>query len=151
MEGVSRPRPRGDVGGFGSGRGVSRPTSGGCIPACTEADVPQHTATAAGGTHPTGMHSCSHMCCYDMIIIHDVSYGKDYQGPHLHDNYIMQLFKVKFSFAVFLEIEDELPRLHVLKSQKKETRIHSSRMRTVRSSSRLLEGGCLPRGYLSMH
>ena len=29
-------------------------------PACTEADTPhpQQTATAAGGTHPTGMHSC---------------------------------------------------------------------------------------------
>ena len=32
-------------------------TSGG-IPACTEAEPPQLTATAAGGTHPTGMHSC---------------------------------------------------------------------------------------------
>ena len=28
----------------------------GCIPACTEADPLM--ATAAGGTHPTGMHSC---------------------------------------------------------------------------------------------
>ena len=48
-EGMSRPRPRG-----------SRPSpGGGCIPACTEADTPQQTATAAGGTHPTGMHCCS--------------------------------------------------------------------------------------------
>ena len=31
---------------------------GGCIPTCTEADTPQQMATAAGGTHPTGMHSC---------------------------------------------------------------------------------------------
>ena len=30
---------------------------GGGIPACTEADPSQKTATAAGGTHPTGMHS----------------------------------------------------------------------------------------------
>ena len=43
-------------------RGVSGP--GGClvwgvgIPACTEADPPGETATAADGTHPTGMHSC---------------------------------------------------------------------------------------------
>ena len=51
--GVSGPTPK----------GVSRPTPGGCIPACTEADPhpPPHTqltATAAGGTHPTGMYSC---------------------------------------------------------------------------------------------
>ena len=50
--------------------GMSRPTPGGCvqaqaggegwIPACTEADSPPppQTATVAGGTHPTGMHSC---------------------------------------------------------------------------------------------
>ena len=39
--------------------GVSRPTLRGvCIPACTEADPSQQTAIAAGGTHPTGMHSC---------------------------------------------------------------------------------------------
>ena len=82
--GVSRPRPRGEVGGSGWGSRltpggvqahtqggvgwVSRPTPGdvqaqaqrGCIPTCTEADSPPppQTATAAGGTHPTGMHSC---------------------------------------------------------------------------------------------
>ena len=41
--------------------GVSRPTpGGGAIPACTEIDPPppRLTATAVGGTHPTGMHSC---------------------------------------------------------------------------------------------
>ena len=46
----------------GRGEGVvSRPTpGGGCIPACTEAYSPAPwTATAAGGTHPTGMHSCN--------------------------------------------------------------------------------------------
>ena len=36
--------------------GSPGPHPGGCIPACTEADPPM--ATAAGGTHPTGMHSC---------------------------------------------------------------------------------------------
>ena len=46
--GVSRPTPRGCPG----------PGPGGCIPACTEADTPYQTATAAGGTHHTGMHSC---------------------------------------------------------------------------------------------
>ena len=59
------PHPGGKLRGLA--RGVSRPTPGGgspgphmggvCIPACTEADPPW-TATAPGGTHPTGMHSC---------------------------------------------------------------------------------------------
>ena len=54
--GVSRPTP----GGLSrpTPRGVSRPTPGGSIIACTEADTPQLMATAAGCTHPTGMHSC---------------------------------------------------------------------------------------------
>ena len=55
--GVSRPRPGGvqaQAQGWCPGQGP-----GECIPACTEADTPlQQTATAAGGTHPTGMHSC---------------------------------------------------------------------------------------------
>ena len=60
--GLSRPRPRGDL-----PRGVSRPRPGGgvqaqacgrCILACTEADTPHQTATAADGTYPAGMHSC---------------------------------------------------------------------------------------------
>ena len=46
----------------GPGLGEARPGGGGqargCIPACTEADTPpQQTATAADGTHPTGIHS----------------------------------------------------------------------------------------------
>ena len=68
--GGSRPRLRGEVGGLAGG-GVQAHTQGGgpgagagrwCIPACTEADttpLPQQVATAAGSTHPTGMHSCS--------------------------------------------------------------------------------------------
>ena len=39
----------------------------GGIPACTEADSPPpsgETATAADGTHPIGMHSCSHFFVY---------------------------------------------------------------------------------------
>ena len=39
------------------GPGGSAPRRVG-IPACTEADPPGETATAADGTHPTGMHSC---------------------------------------------------------------------------------------------
>ena len=50
-QGVSRTTPMG---------GLQAHTQGGCFPACTEAHttLPQQTATAAGGTHPTGMHSC---------------------------------------------------------------------------------------------
>ena len=76
--GVSRPRPRGvsrpTPGGVSRSRlgGCPGPGPGGCIPVCSEADnplpPPQQTATAVGGTHPTGMHSyfnCLHVwCCY---------------------------------------------------------------------------------------
>ena len=51
---MSRPIPRGKFRGLAGG--CLGP--GGCIPACTEASTPQPTATAADGTHPTGMHSC---------------------------------------------------------------------------------------------
>ena len=50
--GVSRHTPRG-----------SPDTHLGGIPACTEADTPQQTATAVGSAHPTGMHSCSNCDC----------------------------------------------------------------------------------------
>ena len=54
-QGVSRPsrgvsRPRGCP-GSGPGWGV-------CIPAYTQEYIPKQTATAANGTHPTGMPSC---------------------------------------------------------------------------------------------
>ena len=58
-------RSPGELEGSGLG-GVSRSTPGGCIPACTEADPPQLTAAAAGGTHPTGMHSC-HKDCFHLF------------------------------------------------------------------------------------
>ena len=41
--------------------GVQAQAQGVCIPAGTEADTPQQMTTAAGGTHPTGMHSCLHL------------------------------------------------------------------------------------------
>ena len=49
---------------------------GWCIPACTEADPTWLTATAAGGAHPTGMHSCS-FCVFSVFII-------PYYGGSLH-------------------------------------------------------------------
>ena len=77
--GVSRPTPRREVGGSGWGvsrptpreRGVSRPTPprGGCIPACTEADTqPHQMATAVGGTHFTGIHSCYYKAVTNFVI-----------------------------------------------------------------------------------
>ena len=54
---LSRPTPRGGLQAH-TQRGSPGPHLGG-IPACTEADPPpQQMATAVGGTHPTGMHSC---------------------------------------------------------------------------------------------
>ena len=60
--GVSRPTPGGSPGPHPGGGGSPGPHLGGLqvhtkggIPACTEADPLK--ATAAGGTHPTGMHS----------------------------------------------------------------------------------------------
>ena len=72
---VSRPTPGGKIEGSGLGGlqahspgGVSRPTPGGSpVPhlggwvsqhALRKAPPPEQTATAAGGMHPTGMHSC---------------------------------------------------------------------------------------------
>ena len=46
------------VGSALGGAGVPGPRGVG-IPVCTEADLPGEMATAADGTHPTGMHSCS--------------------------------------------------------------------------------------------
>ena len=55
--------------------GLQAHTQGG-IPACTETDTPhpQQTATATGGTHPTGMHSClilpqRHQCEKDYPLV----------------------------------------------------------------------------------
>ena len=53
---VSRPTPGGGLQAHTQG-GFQAHTRRG-IPACTEADTPRQTATAACGTHPTGMHSC---------------------------------------------------------------------------------------------
>ena len=50
LGGYSGPDPGGSLG--------PRLGRRGCIQACTEADTPpQQTATAVGGTHPTGIHS----------------------------------------------------------------------------------------------
>ena len=55
--GVSRHTPGGGLQAHTQGGPQAHNQEGG-IPACTEADTPPPTATAAGGTHPTGMHSC---------------------------------------------------------------------------------------------
>ena len=56
---VSRPTPRGSLRGLA--RGVSRPTPRGVSrphPGVVSRPNPQQMSTAAGGTHPTGLHSC---------------------------------------------------------------------------------------------
>ena len=53
---VSRPTPRGGSWGVWPG-GSPGPHPGG-YPSMHWGRTPQQTATAAGGTHPTGMHSC---------------------------------------------------------------------------------------------
>ena len=53
---VGSPGPYPGLRGLAGGRGLQA-QAGGCIPACTEADTTQQTATAADGTHPTGMYS----------------------------------------------------------------------------------------------
>ena len=61
LGGVSRPTPRGEVEGPGWGE-VSRSTSRGGVSQHALRQTPpppKQTATAPGGTHPTGMHSCS--------------------------------------------------------------------------------------------
>ena len=60
---VSRPTPKGELEGSGQGR-VSRPTPGGVSKHALRQTPPAHlTAIAAGGKHPTGMHSCNKYCC----------------------------------------------------------------------------------------
>ena len=44
--------------GVGLGGHPGPAPGGGVYPACTEADSHQQTTVAAGGTHPTGKHSC---------------------------------------------------------------------------------------------
>ena len=64
--GISRPTPRGRLGGLAGGAGlqahtwgVSRPRLGVCVFQHALRQTPQQQmATAAGSTHPTGMHSC---------------------------------------------------------------------------------------------
>ena len=53
---VSRPTPKGSLRGLA--RGVSRPTPRRAVSKHALRQTPQLMATAADGTHPTGMHSC---------------------------------------------------------------------------------------------
>ena len=54
--GVSRPTPKGEVEGDLARGGLQAHTRGGLSQHALRQTPP--TATAAGGTHPTGMHSC---------------------------------------------------------------------------------------------
>ena len=54
---VSRPTPKGEVEGSGLGGGSPGPHPGRGVSQHALRQKPP-TANAAGGTHPTGMHSC---------------------------------------------------------------------------------------------
>ena len=57
---VSRPTPKGgeDLRGLAGGMSPGPHPGGGGVSQHALRQTPQLTATAAGGTHPTGMHSC---------------------------------------------------------------------------------------------
>ena len=68
--GMSRPRPRGRLGDLAGGCPGLHPGGGvqaqawGCVSQhALRQTPPQQTATAAGNTHSTGMHSCFHYVC----------------------------------------------------------------------------------------
>ena len=75
--GVSRPTPRGGCWGVWVGD-LQAHTWGVCIPACTKADTPQQTGTPAGGTHPTGMHSCLWLKIKFLIGYHSKGYVRTF-------------------------------------------------------------------------
>ena len=63
--GVSRPRPGGVQAQAWGGCAQAQAQGGGCVSQHALSQTPlQQTATAADGTHPTGMHSCSQMQKY---------------------------------------------------------------------------------------
>ena len=71
---VSSPHPGGKLRGLAWGgisrptpRGVSRSTPRGVYPSMHWGRRPPPTATAAGGTHPSGMHSCHHSFCSSLL------------------------------------------------------------------------------------
>ena len=75
------------LGGSWSGGGWS----GGSGPGGYLVETPPGTATAAGGTHPTGMHSCDFNC-----ILYITKYVNYTQRKHL----ISKSFKNFFLFAL---------------------------------------------------
>ena len=78
---VSRPTPRGEIKGSGQ-EGVSRPRPGGLqvhtwgvfrptpggVSQHAQRQTPQQMAIAAGGTHPSGMHSCIWIGIYSVLV-----------------------------------------------------------------------------------
>ena len=69
-----QPTPKGEVEGSGLGWDLQAHTQGG-LQVHTQGGVSQYalrqtpppTATAAGGTHPSGMHSCHHSFCSSLL------------------------------------------------------------------------------------
>ena len=67
------------------------PGGGVGIPACTEADPPGDTATAADGTHPTGMHSCWLIIWYVIIYVQDTKSAADRGSWGGHIEFILTM------------------------------------------------------------
>ena len=77
--------------GGGFGPGGSGPGGGACSRGCL-VETPQ-TSTAAGGTHPTGMHSCLSYICY--YIEHTYLYGRCRIGRFYIEHVIVSLQSVQ--------------------------------------------------------
>ena len=118
---MSRPRPGGRLGGclgpdpggrLGVWLGVSRPRSGGGVQAQawgvqaqTRGGVPadrhllQQTATAADGTHPTGMHSCLETS-FKIIVFKQIYKARKHHQRRPPPNLINPRMLCNFSYEI---------------------------------------------------
>ena len=91
FQGVPGPGgvPASSCGGGACSRGV---WPGECLGETPPRSRHPQTATAAGGTHPTGMHSCLYMCPQTPKIAHREGRGSAAFGQHLsHPNFDSKL------------------------------------------------------------
>ena len=81
--------------------GVCLVPGGAGNPSCTEADPPGEMATAADGTHHTGMHSCSHPCSHPtemlLFIVAPDACSRAHMGMPSKTNVFLFFFPCFFS------------------------------------------------------